>query len=73
MNRSIFKKLEYIESGLFKALKEMRAIKRQLRDEGHWEKDADNLVGAIREAWNDADDMCAAAELYLDEETEGKT
>ncbi len=70
MNQKILTNLEYIESGLFKALKEMRTIKRKLRDFPDWHKSADNLTEAIRDAWNDADDFCAAAEMYLDEQKE---
>ena len=70
MNRKILKNLEYIEAGLFKALHEIRKIERKLAEFPDWDKAADSLGEAIREAWNEADDMCGSAELYLDEQKE---
>lgn len=68
MNRQILKNLGYIESALFKALHEIRKIERKLVDYPDWDKAADSLGESIREAWNEADDLCGSIELYLDEE-----
>lgn len=68
MNRKILDNLGYMEAGLFKALKEARGVKRAFRNYPDWHKSADDLADAIRTAWNEADDLCTALEVYLDEE-----